>query len=331
MSGRGVGAEAGRRPAEHRTRISREGMFALLGVLLGIVAVTLPELGSDPWPFRPGSVDPQGILAPLVRAADSEWDVGIARTTCFLAALLIGAVGVVGLRRRDWPAWTGVAVTALVALALMAPSTLLQMGLRQSTEPWFFTNDSTYQIEIGGDKVLDGENPYGADYRSSGMERFYPFDGRALERVREREVALEHFAYFPGTAIAGAVVAGAAGAAGRLPAAGAAVHARRAGRGAGVPRPAGVAAGHRRGDRGQPDRRALGLVRPERRALDHADDPGLRAGHPRPRALGRGRAGGRGAAEAVRRGGHPVPGDHAAEAAGSAGASSSASALCSPP
>ena len=180
-------------------------MFALLGVLLGIVAITLPELGSNPWPFRPGAVDPQGILAPLVRAADQEWDVGIARTTCFLAALLIAAVGVVGLRRRDWPAWAGVAVTVLVALALMLPSTLLQMGLRQSTEPWFFTNDSTYQIEIGGDKLLDGENPYGADYRFSGMERFYPFDGRALERVRDREVALEHFAYFPGTAIAGAV------------------------------------------------------------------------------------------------------------------------------
>ena len=186
-------------------RLSREGMFALLGVLLGIVAITLPELGSNPWPFRPAGVDPQGILAPLVRAADSEWDVGIARTACFLAALLIGAVGVVGLRRRDWPAWAGVAVTVLVALALMAPSTLLQIGLRQSTEPWFFTNDSTYQIEIGGDKLLDGENPYGADYRFSGMERFYPFDGRALERVREREVALEHFAYFPGTAVAGAV------------------------------------------------------------------------------------------------------------------------------
>ncbi len=187
-------------------RLSREGMFALLGVLLGIVAISLPELGSDPWPFRPGTVDPQGILAPLVRAADSEWDVGIARTTCFLAALFIGAVGVAGLRRRrDWPAWTGVAVTVLVALALMAPSTLLQVGLRQSSEPWFFTNDSTYQIEIGGDKLLDGENPYGADYRFSGMERFYPFDGRALESVRDREVALEHFAYFPGTAVAGAL------------------------------------------------------------------------------------------------------------------------------
>ena len=36
------------------------------------------------------------------------------------------------------------------------------------------------------------------------MERFYTFDGTIDERVREREVSLEHYAYFPGTAIAGA-------------------------------------------------------------------------------------------------------------------------------
>ena len=91
-----------------------------------------------------------------------------------------------------------------VALALLVPSTLLQVGLRDATEPWFHTNDSTYQIEFGGELLLDGENPYGADYRSSGMERFYTRDGSIAERVREREVSLEHYAYFPGTAIVGA-------------------------------------------------------------------------------------------------------------------------------
>ncbi|MEJ7818515.1 MAG: hypothetical protein WKF49_07505, partial [Thermoleophilaceae bacterium] len=69
--------------------LSREGMLALVGVLLAIVAVTLPELGSDPWPFRPGSIQANGVLAPLVRAGGSEWDVGIARTTCFAAGLLL--------------------------------------------------------------------------------------------------------------------------------------------------------------------------------------------------------------------------------------------------
>ena len=62
----------------------REGLL-LSGVLLVLVAITLPELGSDPWHFRPPSVDPQGPLAPLVRAAGEEWDLGIPRACCFLA------------------------------------------------------------------------------------------------------------------------------------------------------------------------------------------------------------------------------------------------------
>jgi hypothetical protein len=193
------------RSAVYRGRLSRGALFALLGVLLALLAITLPELGSNPWPFKPGRVDPQGVLAPLVRAAGEEWDVGIARAACFLAALAVAAVAALALRSRsDWPAWTGTALVIGVALALLVPSTLLQVGLREATEPWFYTNDSTYQIELAGDALLDGDNPYGRDYRFSGMERFYTFDGSADEGVRDREVSLEHYAYFPGTAIAGA-------------------------------------------------------------------------------------------------------------------------------
>jgi hypothetical protein len=32
--------------------ISHGAWWALLGILVAIVAVTLPELGSNPWPFR---------------------------------------------------------------------------------------------------------------------------------------------------------------------------------------------------------------------------------------------------------------------------------------
>ncbi len=185
-------------------RLSREGMLALLGVLVAIVAVTLPELGSDPWPFRPGPVQAHGPFGPLVRAAGEEWDVGIARTACFAAGLLLAAVGALALRPGGWPAWAGVGVAALVTLALVLPSTLLQVGLRDSTQPWFFTNDSTYQVELGGDLLLHGHNPYGHDYSHSGMERFYSFDGSASEAIRAREVSLKHYAYFPGTALVGA-------------------------------------------------------------------------------------------------------------------------------
>lgn len=185
-------------------RLSRGELWGLLAVLGGLVAINLPELGSDPWPFRPDTVEPVGPLAPLVRAAGEEWDVGIARATCFLAGLAVALIGALSLRRRDFPAWAGAALIVGVALALLAPSTLLQVGLRDATAPWFHTNDSTYQIELAGDLVLDGDNPYGHDYRRSGMERFYTRDGTASERVREREVSLEHYAYFPGTAVVSA-------------------------------------------------------------------------------------------------------------------------------
>ena len=184
----------------------REGLI-LSAVLLVLVAITLPELGSDPWHFRPPSVDPQGPLAPLVRAAGEEWDLGIARASAFLAALLCGAFAVVLLTRSRpaLPAWTGVALVLAVGVLLTAPSTLLQLGLRDSTAPWFFTNDSTYQAELGGDLVLHGHNPYGHDYTHSGLERFYTRDGSVSERVRHDEVALRHFAYFPGAVVSAAV------------------------------------------------------------------------------------------------------------------------------
>jgi glycosyl transferase family 87 len=187
--------------------VSQREAWVLTGVLLALVAITLPELGSDALHFRPPSVDPQGPLAPLVRAAGEEWDVGIARAAAFGAALLCGAFAVYLLARRRvvLPRWTGIALVLVVGLLLAAPSTLLQLGLRDSTAPWFFTNDSTYQAELGGELVLDLDNPYGHDYRTSGLERFYTRDGSVSQRVRDREVALEHFAYFPGAVLSAAV------------------------------------------------------------------------------------------------------------------------------
>ena len=182
----------------------------MTGVLLAMVAINLPELASNPWPFRPGTVDPQGPLAPLVRAAGEEWDVGIARSVAFLAALLCAAACLTLLGRRArsresaWPPWAGVALILVVGLMLLAPSTLLQVGLRDSTAPWFFTNDSVYQTELAGELVWDGEMPYGHDYRGSGLERFYTYDGSVSQRVLEREPVLDHLPYFPGVVYSGA-------------------------------------------------------------------------------------------------------------------------------
>jgi hypothetical protein len=187
-------------------RISPLGSWALVGVLFVLVAITLPELGSDPWPFRPGEVDPQGPLAPLVRAAGEEWDLGIPRAAAFVAALLCGATAIYLLiRPRGLSRGLAIGLILAVGLLLTAPATLLQLGLRDSTAPWFFTNDSTYQAELGGELLLDLDNPYGHDYRESGLERFYTRDGSVSQRVREREVALEHFAYFPGSVVTAAL------------------------------------------------------------------------------------------------------------------------------
>jgi len=187
-------------------RIDERGAWALIGLLFFLVAINLPELGSDPWRFRPGSIDPEGPLAPLVRAAGEEYDLGIPRACAFLAGLLCGAAALLLLvRPRSWSKGVAVALVLAVGLLLTAPATLLQIGLRDSTAPWFFTNDSTYQVELAGELALELDNPYGHDYRRSGLERFYTRDGSVSGRVRDREVALEHFAYFPGSVVTAAL------------------------------------------------------------------------------------------------------------------------------
>lgn len=185
-------------------RLDRAGVWALCGTLLALVFLNVPELGSDPWPFRPGAVEPEGPLAPLVRAADREWDLGIPRTAAFLAGLLVALAAAAAFRARSWPRWTAVALALVTLGLLLAPATLLQTGLRQATAPWFHTNDSTYQIEIAGRLLREGANPYGHDYSASGLERFYTHDGTVSPRILAEEPALRHLAYFPGSPLTGA-------------------------------------------------------------------------------------------------------------------------------
>jgi hypothetical protein len=182
--------------------ITSSEAFVLLATLGVIVAITVPELGADPWPFAPASVHAHGILGPLVRAADREWDLGIIRSTAILAGLLVALAAGVTWHLRAWPRWAAIGITAIVCAMLLVPATLLQVGLRDATEPWYFTNDSTYQIEIAGDLVRHGHNPYGHDYGNSGLERFYP--AADDEEAAFDRAARHHFAYFPGTALTAA-------------------------------------------------------------------------------------------------------------------------------
>jgi hypothetical protein len=181
--------------------VSRREAGAVLGVLGILVAVSVPELGSDPWPFPPTATDPHGVLGPLVRAADGNWDLGIIRAAAILAGLLVAVAGAVVLWIRSVPPIALAILCAAVIALLAIPATLLQVGLRDATHPWYHVNDSTYQIDLGGELVLDGDTPYGHDYRGSGLERWYPAIG-ADENVPR--VALDHFAYFPGTPLTAA-------------------------------------------------------------------------------------------------------------------------------
>lgn len=181
------------------TRVTPWALLATLGVLVGI---TMPDLGSAAWPFDPPSVRPRGILGPLVRVADREWDLGILRSTAVLAGLLVALAAAASWRFRTWPRWAAIGLTSVVCAMLLLPAVLLQVGLRDATAPWYFTNDSTYQIEIAGDLIVDGNNPYGHDYGDSGLERFYP--AADDEEAAFDRAARHHFAYFPGTALTAA-------------------------------------------------------------------------------------------------------------------------------
>jgi hypothetical protein len=184
------------------TRLQGAGVWAFLATLGVLVIVTMPDLGAGGWPFAPSSVHPRGILGPLVRAANREWDLGILRSAAVLAGLVAALAAAAAWRIRSWPRWASVGLAAIVCAMLLVPAVLLQVGLRDATAPWYFTNDSTYQIEIAGDLVLHGHDPYGHDYDGSGLERFYP--AAHDQPGGFPQVALHHFAYFPGTALTAA-------------------------------------------------------------------------------------------------------------------------------
>jgi hypothetical protein len=186
-------------------RLERRGVWILLGTLGVLVALNVSELGSQAWPFHTGAVHPHGILGPLVRAAHRRWDVGVIRSAAMLAGVLVVIAALAGWRAAAWRRSWAVALALAVVVLLLVPAVLLQTGLRQATAPWFYVNDSTYQIERAGDLVRHGETPYGRDYSHTGLERFYSLNGTVAPGTREHQVALRHFAYFPGAALVAAV------------------------------------------------------------------------------------------------------------------------------
>jgi hypothetical protein len=171
-------------------------LLAALGLL---VLVNIARIGEDGWVFRTGGkVEPHGLLGSFVTLARGHWNPALLKFAAVVAGLVL--VVAVAYARERWTARRALLLTFLVIGLLVAPGVLVQAGLRDSTAQWFFTNDSTYQIEVAGDLVLDGQTPYGHDYRGTGVERFYSRNGSPEFGHK----ALDHFAYFPGTAITSA-------------------------------------------------------------------------------------------------------------------------------
>ena len=181
--------------------------LALLGLLVGLVLIDVPWLGVDAWAFHAPTATAHGLLGPLVRAAGGHWDLGVIRAPALLAGVLAAGLAVVLPRRGALRRALLIVATALVVAALLVPATLLQVGLRDGTAPWFHVNDASYQVELAGQRIAHGEDPYGFDYTGTGLERFYSLDGTPVTDGRVETVALRSLAYFPGLPLLGAVSA----------------------------------------------------------------------------------------------------------------------------
>jgi hypothetical protein len=185
--------------------MKRDRAALVLGALGALVCLSVAELGGDPTPWKVQTARAHGVLGPLVRAANGVWDPGLLRAIAVLGGVVVvlAWIAVLLIRDRRWRCGVVVAAAIAVTCALVVPATLMQIGLRDGTAPWFYTNDSAYQIELGGDLVLHGHSPYGRDYAHTGMERLYHLDGTP-PNPGEQIVALGHFPYFPGMALFGA-------------------------------------------------------------------------------------------------------------------------------
>src|SRR5215210_2134276 len=98
--------------------VDRRAALAVLGVLGAVVLAAAPSVGAEPQLFRT-PVHADGLLAPLVRAADGEWKLGLVRAPVLLAGLLVALAAAAALTwrgawRRSWLLVIALAVVLLL-------------------------------------------------------------------------------------------------------------------------------------------------------------------------------------------------------------------------
>ena len=182
-----------------RDQVTRREAGAVLGVLGILVAITVPELGSQAWPFqvRSGGTDPQGPFGWLVKAADQDFDIALLRVGALVAGLVV----------------------ALSAAVLGAPHRSAR-GRRRDLRRSRRATDPAGDLPPGRPARRDRAVVPRQRLDVPDRDRRRPDPGRRepvrarLPRLRARalvpgrpakgddpQVALDHFAYFPGTAL----------------------------------------------------------------------------------------------------------------------------------
>ena len=172
----------GRRRA--RTRrvsggVDRRAAFGVLGVLGLLVAINVPSLGSDPWPFRTPAASAHGLLGPLVRAADGQWDLGVVRTPAVVAGrarrgdrdrgLAARSRGGRGSSSRPASPWSSSSPSRRRCSRSGLRDGYRRRGSTRTTRPTRSSSPAS--------SCAHGHTPYGHDYDGSGLERFYSRDG----------------------------------------------------------------------------------------------------------------------------------------------------------
>ena len=221
----------------------------MLAALTALLAADLPSVGADGWTFAAGHVH-RRVAGVAGRAARGGWDINLLRTTVVATMALVTLGGLLVLRGWRPGRRTLVVITMAAVAGVLLPPVLLQMGLRQSTAPWFYTNDSTYQIELAGKVARMATRRTATRTRTPGWSTSTPSTGRVAHRPDGRTPPLPVLPRL-GRRSRG-VVGRAPRAVARLPAVRRPLHPAAGARGAALPRPARLSSGHRRGARLNP-------------------------------------------------------------------------------
>ena len=161
-----------------------QSIWPLLPALAVLVIVAVPELGSDPWLFVPGPLETRaaGMARPTRRL---RWDVALLRASALAGGVLVAAgaalvaMGLAGPRGGFRPR-----SRRCGASRVPGSSCRSRFGTHPSrgSSPTILRTRSSWPAT----SLLDGENPYGHDYGSLGLENFYSLDGTVGAQPKSR-------------------------------------------------------------------------------------------------------------------------------------------------